>query len=37
MIRLEEQIKWAGENGNFDKVSVYLRGLLEEQWFHVGE
>jgi hypothetical protein len=37
MIRLEEQIKWASENGNFDKVSVYLRGLLEEQWFHVGE
>jgi hypothetical protein len=37
MIRLEEQIKWASEYGHLAKVSVYLRGLREEQWFHIGE
>jgi hypothetical protein len=37
MTRLEEQIRWASENGNFDKVSIYLRSLQEQQWFHIGE
>jgi hypothetical protein len=37
MTRLEDQIRWASENGNFDEVSIYLRGLQEQQWFHIGE
>jgi hypothetical protein len=37
MLRLEEQIRWSFENGNFDKISDYLRGLKEDQWFHIGE
>jgi hypothetical protein len=37
MLRLEEQIRWSFENGNFDKISDYLRRLKEDQWFHIGE
>jgi hypothetical protein len=37
MLRLEEHINWAFENGNFEKISNYLRGLKEDQWFHIDK
>ena len=37
MLRLEEQIRWAFENENFDEISDYLRRLKDDQWFHIGE
>ena len=37
MLRLEEQINWAFKNGNFEKISNYLRGLNEDQWFHMDK
>ena len=33
MIRLEEQIKWASENGNFEKVSVFYAVFLRSNGF----
>lgn len=37
MMRLAEHIEWAGKFGGIDHVSVFLRGLPEEDWFHLGE
>ena len=37
MLRLKEQIRWAFENGNIDKISDYLRRLNDDQWLHICE
>jgi hypothetical protein len=37
MLRLETHIEWAHRFGALDKVDAYLRGLREEEWFHLGE
>jgi hypothetical protein len=36
-IRFKEHIEWANEHGQIHEISVYLRSLREEQWFHFGE
>lgn len=35
--RLVEHIKWAAEHGSFESVSLFLRGLAEDDWFHVSD
>jgi hypothetical protein len=37
MLRLAEHIEWAAEHGALGSVAVYLRGLSEEDWFHLGD
>lgn len=37
MIRLAEQVEWAGKYGALEQASAFLRRLPEEDWFHVGE
>jgi hypothetical protein len=37
MLRLEEHIKWASNHGALDAVEAFLRGLAEDQWFHLGQ
>jgi hypothetical protein len=37
MHRLAEHIQWAGQHGALDSVSLFLRGLREEDWFHIGD
>jgi hypothetical protein len=37
MIRLAEHIEWADKFGDIEQVSAFLRGLPEEDWFHLGE
>ena len=37
MLRLAEHIEWAEKHGCLDDVASYLRGLYEEDWFHVGD
>ena len=36
-LRLREHIKHAAQHGSLETVSNYLRGLPEEQWFHLGD
>jgi len=36
-LRLEEQLKWADNNSNLDPVDLFLRGLAESEWFHLGD
>lgn len=36
-LRLEEQLKWADYNSNLDDVDLFLRGLAESEWFHLGD
>lgn len=35
--RLAEHVEWAAQQGALESVSRFLRGLHEEDWFHVGE
>ena len=37
MMRLAEHIEWADKFGSMEQVSAFVRGLTEEDWFHVGE
>ena len=36
-LRLVEHIEWAAEHGALESVATFLRGLREEEWFHVGD
>ncbi|MCK9398987.1 MAG: hypothetical protein M0Q51_03185 [Bacteroidales bacterium] len=35
--RLYEHIKWADKQGQLDEISHFLRGLKEEEWFHIND
>ena len=37
MHRLAEHIQWAGQHGALNSVSLFLRGLREEDWFHTDD
>ena len=37
MIRLQEHIKWAETHSFFENVSIFLRTLPENEWFHIGD
>ena len=37
MLRLTEHIRWAVDRGALESVSGFLRGLREDQWFHIGD
>ncbi len=37
MLRLAEHIEWAAQHGALELVASFLRGLREEDWYHVGE
>jgi hypothetical protein len=37
MLRLEEHLNWAAQHGAMECVTQFLRGLREEDWFHLGE
>jgi hypothetical protein len=34
---LAEHIEWAAQHGALELVASFLRGLREEDWYHVGE
>lgn len=35
MLRLAEHIEWAAKHAALESVAGYLRGLREEDWFHL--
>jgi hypothetical protein len=37
MLRLAEHIEWAEKRGSLDAVGHFLRGLHEDDWFHIGD
>lgn len=37
MLRLAEHIEWAAEHGALESVAIFLRGLREDEWFHLGD
>lgn len=37
MLRLAEHIKWAANHGVLDEVESFLRGLQEDDWYHLSE
>ena len=37
MLRLAEHIEWAAKHSALEPVSTFLRGLREQDWYHVGE
>ncbi len=37
MLRLAEHVEWAAQHGALESVSRFLRGLREDDWYHVGE
>lgn len=37
MLRLTEHIEWAADHGALASVARFLRGLTEEDWFHLGD
>ncbi len=37
MLRLREHIEWAASHGCLEEVNMFLRGLPEDQWHHIGE
>lgn len=37
MLRLAEHIEWAAKHGALESVASFLRGLCEEDWFHIGD
>ena len=37
MLRLAEHIEWADKHGTLESVARFLRGLSEEDWFHLGD
>lgn len=36
-IRFLDQLKWAVEHGQINRISIYLHSLTEDEWFHFGE
>ena len=36
-LRFKDHIQWANENEQIEEIGKYLRGLLEEEWYHFGE
>lgn len=37
MLRLQEHIRWADEHGVLQEISIFIRGLSESNWFHIGD
>jgi len=37
MVRLAEHIQWAEKRNTLPEVAAFLRGLLEDEWHHLGE
>jgi len=37
MLRLAEHIEWAAKHGSLEAVGKFLRGLHEDEWFHIGD
>lgn len=37
MARLREHLEWADAHGCLEQVSVFLAGLKEEEWHHLGD
>jgi hypothetical protein len=37
MLRLAEHIEWAAKHGSLEAVGKFLRGLREDEWFHIGD
>lgn len=37
MLRLVEHIEWAADHGELKSVEHFLRGLTEDEWFHLGD
>src|SRR4051812_32078617 len=35
--RLREHIEWARDHGQLEEIGAFLRGLREQDWFHIGE
>lgn len=36
-LRFMEQLKWAVEHCQINRISNYLHSLSEDEWFHFGE
>jgi hypothetical protein len=36
-LRLIDHIKWAEQEGQLVEISHFLRGLKEEEWFHIND
>jgi hypothetical protein len=37
VLRMAERIEWAAKHDSLDTIAKFLRGLREEDWFHVGD
>jgi hypothetical protein len=37
MVRLAEHIEWVDKHNVLPAIAAFLRGLREEDWYHVGE
>jgi hypothetical protein len=37
MLRVAEHIEWADKYGKLTEVAVFLRGLPESDWHHLGD
>lgn len=37
MLRLAEHIEWADKHGSLEAIGKFLRGLREDDWFHIGD
>jgi hypothetical protein len=37
MLRLAEHIEWAADHGALDSAATFLRGLREDEWFHLSD
>ncbi len=37
MARLSYHIRWAEKHGALKEIAVFLQGLTEEQWHHLGD
>ena len=37
MFRLVEHIEWVAKHGALESVAIFLRGLREEDWFHLED
>jgi hypothetical protein len=37
MLRLAEHIEWSAKHGSLETVGKFLRGLREDDWFHIGD
>lgn len=35
MLRLAEHIEWAADHGALELIAAFLRGLKEDEWFHL--